>query len=287
MSSGRDRDDAEIENPEQLLLQNLEIIERAIRVLSWRGSLREDDAEDFASYVKLKLIEKDYAILRKYQKRASFAAYIAVVVQRMLLDYRIGQWGKWHASTEAKRIGELAITLEAFLYRDGHTLDEAMPMLLRRWPDLTREIAESVLRRLPFRRPKVRLVELDNVADVPALFSDPLVFEAETQNVARRVAAIVRATLARLEEQDRLVFRLHFQGEMSIAEVARTLQTEQKPLYRRLRRALTLLRTRLQDAGVSGGDIDDLLSRRFADLDFGFGDGREGSSSSSPAGEEQ
>jgi RNA polymerase sigma factor (sigma-70 family) len=273
VTSEHGQDNEEIENPEELFLHNLETIERAIRVLSWRGSLRDDDAEDFASYVKLKLIEKEYAILRKYQKRASFAAYIAVVVQRMLLDYRIGQWGKWHASTEAKRLGEPAITLEAFLYRDGHTLDEAMPMLLRRWPELTREFAENVLRRLPFRRPRIRLVAFERLDDVPAIFSDPPVFEAETENVARRVALIVRGTLARLEERDRLIFRLRFQGEMSIAEIARTLQTEQKPLYRRFHRALTLLRTRLEEAGVSGSDIDELLSRRFADLDFGFGDG--------------
>src|SRR5256885_9925743 len=49
-----------------------------------RAFLSGADAEDFGSFVKLKLIENDYAALRKFEHRCSFAAYISVVVQRLL-----------------------------------------------------------------------------------------------------------------------------------------------------------------------------------------------------------
>ena len=260
-------------NPEKLFLEHLESIDRATRYACRRGSLRDEDAEDFASYVKLKLIEKDYAVIRKYERRSSFSAFISVVVQRMLLDYRIGQWGKWHASAEAKRIGEPAITIEAMLHRDGRTIEEVLPALIRRWPDITRASIEAIVRRLPSRAARVRVVEIGEAGDALASVAtreDPAAFESERTELAQRIAAIVRDTMKNLEEHDRLIFRLHFEGGMSVADVSRMLRVEQKPLYRRLQRVLLLLRKRLQAAGVSAADAEDVLMSRSADLDFGF-----------------
>jgi RNA polymerase sigma factor for flagellar operon FliA len=257
------------DHPEKLFLIELETIERAIRYACRRGSLRDDDAEDFASYVKLKLIEKDYAVIRKYERRSSFAAFISVVVQRMLLDYRIGQWGKWHASAEAKRIGEPAITIEAMLYRDGRTIDEMLPLLVRRWPELTRPAIDAIVRRLPSRLPRLRAVELETAGDTLAADVESP-FQSERTDVARRIAAVVRETMKNLDEHDRLIFRLRFEGGMSVAEVSRTLKLEQKPLYRRLQRALLLLRGRLEAVGVSAADAEEVLNHRGTDLDFGF-----------------
>jgi len=263
----------QLESPETLFLFQLETIERAIRFCCRRGSLRDDDAEDFASYVKLKLIEKDYAVIRKYERRSSFAAFISVVVQRLLLDYRIGQWGKWHASAEAKRIGEPAVTIEAMLYRDGRSINEVLPALIRRWPHVTWESVDAIARRLPPRLPRIRAVELDAAGDTLASLAaddDDSAFESERTDVARRIAMIVRDTMKDLEEQDRLIFRLRFEGGMSVAEISRTLKMEQKPLYRRLQRALLLLRKRLEAAGVNAVDAEEILACRSADLDFGF-----------------
>lgn len=268
-----DCDGLDVESVEKLFLIQLETIERAIHYACRRGSLRDEDAEDFASYVKLKLIEKDYAVIRKYERRSSFAAFISVVVQRMLLDYRIGQWGKWHASAEARRLGEPAMTIEAILFRDGRTLDDMMPVLLRRWPELTRATVEAIVHRLPSRTPRLRAVDLDAASDTLASLGncdeDPA-FASERTAVARRVARVVRGTLHELEEHDRLIFRLHYEGGMSVADVSRTLRIEQKPLYRRVKRALMLLRKRLEAAGVSAADAEELLTSRDTDLDFGF-----------------
>lgn len=261
------------ENPEALFLAELETIERAIRFAAHRGGLRHDEAEDFASYVKLKLIEKDYAIIAKFESRSSFGAYISVVIQRILLDYRNGQWGKWHASAEAKRIGEPAITIEAMLVRDGRTIEEIHPTLVRRWPDLTRERIEEIVRRLPSRIPRAREVDLESAADaIDVLASDEAPhFESDRTNLAQRIADVVRRTMTALEERDRLIFRLHFEGSMKVSDISRMLQMEQKPLYRRLQRVLLLLRKQLECAGVSAEDAEAVLSSRAADLDFGFG----------------
>src|SRR5205085_8638364 len=96
-----------------LLEANLDLIERVIRFTARRQRLDETDAEDFASIVKLKLIENDYAVIRKFEGRSNFSTFITVVVQRMLLDYRIHYWGKWHASAEAKRLDRKSTRLNS------------------------------------------------------------------------------------------------------------------------------------------------------------------------------
>jgi RNA polymerase sigma factor for flagellar operon FliA len=264
------------DGPEKLFLEQLPIIERAIRFACHRGSLRNEEAEDFGSAVKLKLIENDYAIIRKYTPPASFAGYIAVVVQRLLLDYRIAQWGKWHASAEAKRLGEPAITIEVMLVRDGRTIEEIVPVLLRRWPDLTRARIDEIALALPHRTRRARAVEIELAED--AIGADDVsvheaAFEADRIELSHHIATIVRDTMNELDEHDRLIFRLHFEGSMSIADISRTLCVEQKPLYRRLQRALVRMRARLEATGISAEDANELLGAPETDLDFGFGGG--------------
>lgn len=257
--------------PETIFLRELETIERAIGFACRRAAVDRETLEDFASYVKLKLIENGYAIIASYQGRASFGAFISVVVQRLLLDYRIAQWGKWHASTQAKRLGETATALEAMLYRDGHSLDEALPALQRRWPQLTRPSAEKLANQLPprSRRPRMVDVELSDIASDAPSTSD-IAFTSDRVDLSRRIASIVRDSTMDLSDDDRLILRLRFEADLSVAEISRTLGVEQKPLYRRIRRALLFLRERLEAAGVSAEDAEEILEHRTSDLDFGF-----------------
>jgi hypothetical protein len=112
---------------EQRFLAELTTIERAISFTCRRAGFLHADAEDFSSYVMVRLIENEYAIVRKYEHRCNFAGYIGVVVQRMLLDYRIHFWGKFHTSAEAKRLGAAAVALESLLFRDELSIDKRFP----------------------------------------------------------------------------------------------------------------------------------------------------------------
>jgi RNA polymerase sigma factor (sigma-70 family) len=265
---GADDTPAERIEAERRFVEEFPTIERAIRIACVRAGLRGADADDFGSWVSLKLIEKDYAIIRKYEGRSTFAAFIATVVHRLLLDYRIGQWGKWHASAEAKRAGEIGITIEAMLCRDGRSLDEIMPLLARRWPEVTRAEVETIASRLPARLPRPRMVALDPVSQSPRAFESGMSVERDV--AARRLAAVVRGALNRLDHRDRLILRLHFGCSMTIAQVSRALGVEQKPLYRQLQRALTVVRKHLAGAGIGVNDVRDVFAVRGAALDFGF-----------------
>src|SRR5215510_13971859 len=64
---------------EELFLAHYELIERLIAWVCARRGLRSADAQDFASKVKLRLVENDYEILGKFEGRSSFQTYLAVV----------------------------------------------------------------------------------------------------------------------------------------------------------------------------------------------------------------
>ena len=103
-----------VPDPRELLTSNLALVERAVGFAARRYRLDPDDADEFAAVVRLKLVDNDYAVLRAYEERSSFATYITIVIQRLLTDYRIHHGArKWHTSAEANRLGPLATRLEA------------------------------------------------------------------------------------------------------------------------------------------------------------------------------
>ena len=255
-----------------LLEANLDLIERVIRFTARRQRLDESELEEFASIVKLKLIENEYAVIRKFQGRSHLATFITIVVQRMLLDYRIHHWGKWHASAEAKRLGELAIELEQLLHRDGRTIDEALPMLRAHYPDASRESLEQLAQRLPERRARRRMVDLAEAEGVAVDdTTEENVLAAERQTTSQRLSRAMREVIGRLPDNDRLLLQLRFESRFTIAQISRSMQIEQKLLYRRMDKLLKDLRAELERAGIDPRDAADLIGREGAHLDFALG----------------
>src|SRR5438477_2121633 len=121
---------------EELFRANLALVERVIGGVCRRAGLHGADAEDFASTVKLALIENDYAILRGYEGRAPLGAFLTVVVQRLLSREWMRLRGRWHPSAEAERSGAAAVLLEKLTMRDGRSLDEAIDIVRSAHPSL-------------------------------------------------------------------------------------------------------------------------------------------------------
>lgn len=260
--------------PHVVLTANLPVVERAIAFAARRYRLDRSDAEEFSAIVKLRLVENDYAIVRAYEERCSFATYMSVVVQRMALDDRIHAWGKWHASAEAKRLGPAAVELEQLHHRDGRTLEDAIAIVAANHEDATRDGLHAIARRLPARAPRHRVVGLEEVPDAVASkagdVEEPLLAD-ERRRASERLSTIMSAAIARLPEDDRLILQLRFEGGLTVAQIARSLGLDQKLTYRRIERNMRDLKLELQRSGIAAADVFDLIGRDEALLRFDLG----------------
>lgn len=242
--------------PSQILVDNLPLIQRIIRALCGRRGMSPDDVEEFSAEVNARLIENDYARIRAFQGRSSFATYMAAVIQHILLDYRNREWGKWRCSAEAERLGDAAVELERLLYRDGRPLEEAVLAVLAAHPGETRAGLERLAGVIP-RRTRVRLVDLEAASSVAA----PGEVDAERTDVATQVSSAVRACIERLPEQDQTLLQLHYGSEMTVAQIARSMRVDPQRLYQRLYAVYRGLRKELEASGVRAADVADLIGR--------------------------
>jgi RNA polymerase sigma factor (sigma-70 family) len=242
---------------EAVFLDALPRIERIIGIVCARNGLAGADAEDFGSHVKLKLIEDDYAVLRKHGGRSSVPTYLSVVIANIYRDWRVAKRGRWRASAAAVRLGRAAERLERLVYRDGHSFREAAEAVRAAGESAAsdRELAE-LFGRLPPRVP-MRPAEVDEAAAAHVAGSAPAsaaVEQAEEAREREALRAALAEALATLPPEDRLIVRMRFWEGLGIAAISRALGLEQKPLYRRMERLLRQLREGLEEAGLGAAD---------------------------------
>jgi RNA polymerase sigma factor for flagellar operon FliA len=252
--------------PREFLLANLPLIEQIVASICRRKGMNPDEIDEFAAVFKLRLVDNDYAVIRAFRERSSFATYIAAVIGKALLDHRNREWGKWRASAEAERLGDIAIKIERRLYRDQSSLDDAFVAIVSQHPELTRPDFDRLAEKLPVRW-KRRHVELDEALLKP---EQPDVTGPEVASAASTISRIVCGFIDRLPEEDQLLLRMRFDSEMSVAQIAMALHLDQQLLYRRLYRHFDDLRGALEAAGVRAGDVADVMGKETNLLDFHF-----------------
>ncbi|HET8774347.1 MAG TPA: sigma-70 family RNA polymerase sigma factor [Thermoanaerobaculia bacterium] len=248
-------------NPETTYLQHLESIQRIAAFVARRGHLNADETSEFVQVVCVRLLEDDYAIIRKFEGRSSFSTYLTTVILRLFHQWRVEMWGKWRPSAEAKRLGEKAITLERLITRDGFTFDEAVKVLTTGAGAYTVGELEALYVRLPLRSPRPIIVPDDSVPEVAAVDSDAdeRVECHERELAARRCAQALDAALKELDDEDRLILKLRYHQGCKAPEIAAIVGLDQKKIYKRLDKLLAVLRRKLEEAGISRADVDRLL----------------------------
>jgi RNA polymerase sigma factor (sigma-70 family) len=241
---------------EQEFLAQLPVIEKVIGWVCARRGLGGADAEDFASVVKTRLIENDYEVLARFEGRSSLKTYLAVVVNRLYLDFQVQRFGKWRPSAEARRLGPIALRLERLLDRDGLSFDEACGVL-ESDPRVseTRDALWALRLRLPQRRSRGGA----RAGPEPEEPGPPAAERVFRQMLADRTFATIRRTLTCIPARDRLFLRLIMETGLSVAEAARALGEDQKALYRRREALLKRLRADLEAEGIGAADAQELL----------------------------
>jgi RNA polymerase sigma factor for flagellar operon FliA len=251
----------ETKDYEALLVEHLPYIEKMAGRLCRRDGLDPDETDDFISWARERLIENDYAALRKWREESALTTYLTVVLSMLYRDHRVARWGRWRPSAEARRQGVEAVALERLVHRDHFTVAEAVRRL-RESGETTMSERELfvVFGRLPS-GPRGRPMSagdmpLAHAASLDQADHELLTQEADAERV--RVNQVLMQVVEGLPPEDGVIVRMRFLEGMSVAEIARTLLVEQKPLYRRLERVLARLRGELEAAGISRESLTEL-----------------------------
>jgi RNA polymerase sigma factor (sigma-70 family) len=245
-----------------LLLANLGVLHRLVELLAHRHRLTPVEAEDLEAYVRLRLVDNDFQVLRSFEGRSSLPTYLTVVVQRIFRDFRTQAWGKWRASAAVVRQGPVATELEALIYRDGYTFAEACQVLL-----VSRKVAatEAQLRELwdgmPLRYARVRRRvpepgEREALVD-PAPSPEQVALQRQ---IAAHIGEALGTCLRALPDHDRLLLRLRFGEGLAAPAIAQALGRSRKAIYGRIQDLAKRLRRELRRAGVAAGDVRRLLA---------------------------
>jgi RNA polymerase sigma factor (sigma-70 family) len=249
-------------DPEPAYLQHLKSIERIAAFIARRHQLTADETVEFVQIVRVKLLDNDYGIIRKFEGRSSFTTYLTTVIGRLFQQWRVEQWGKWRPSAQARSLGEKAITLERLLSRDGFSFSEAVTLLTQSHPQSS-SVAEleAIYIRLPLRKPRPVFLSDENVlAELPSEDSaEERVCAGEREIVLRTAAAVLDRAIGDLSPEDRLILQLRFWNERRVPEIARILGLEPKKVYKRLDRLFTALRRALEDAGINQAAVRELM----------------------------
>jgi RNA polymerase sigma factor (sigma-70 family) len=253
--------------PTDLYSQHADIVEAALAHTRRAHRLTSDAGEEFSSWARLRLIDNDCAILRKFEGRSSLRTFLITVVQRLFLDWRNAEWGKWRPTADARRGGAVAIELERLIVRDQLSFSEAASTLVARGVAESVEACEAAWTALP-QRPGRRVASeaaLINVA-APGLASDDVMADERRARAALASVAMA-AALAALSPQDQLIVRLRFHEGFTVARIAQLIHQDQKALYRRFERLFDEVRGAMMARGVSASDVAELLAHPAMELE--------------------
>ncbi len=179
-------------------------------------STDHDEAMDLYAFVLEGLRADDFTRLRSFAEQGAgrFEAWLVVVTRRLSIDYRRSRYGR------VRRTDRTEASAEA-----GRALQAAER---RRLLDLVTE-------------------ELDVARTADPSGPDP---EAEVR--LRELRAALQEAIGSLGARDRLLLRLRFEDGRTAREIEDAMGfPSQFHVYRRLRKVLARLRSRLEDRGVS------------------------------------
>jgi RNA polymerase sigma factor (sigma-70 family) len=253
---------------QRLFLEQLPLVDQVTRFIARRHRLSATELEELMSVVRLKLVERDYEVLRKFSGRSSLQTYLVTVVERLFLDERRARWGTWRPSAQARRLGPAAILIDRLVTRDRFTFEQALETArTNHGMSISPQEADAIELHLPRRMPRRLVSEDDALAVTASVDLEPdQVLAAGDQSIGDRVEEALAAALDSLDPDDRLLLKLRFVNDMQVSAIARLLSLEQRPLYRRLERAYAALRRELETRGLGRDVILELVGQPTTEL---------------------
>lgn len=241
--------------------ETLQLIQKTIRSVGRRLQMSAVETEDFAGVVWLKLLDRDYRVLRRHKNRSSLATFLFAVILNAGRDYRNACWGKWRPSAAALRLGDLAVRLEQLNHRDGYSEEEAAILVSNENPGASLEDMRELQALLP-QRTKRRSVGTSALVAVGTSGGVEAKLRASRyRDASSRVREALRASLLALDTVERRMVEERFSKGRKFSEIARDLGIEQSQIYRKAKSCLAKLKLALRGHGVDTQDVKDVVGR--------------------------
>lgn len=245
---------------EATFLEHLEFIERVIGFLAKRHGLPRQEAEDMGSWVKVKLIENDYAVIRKYRGESRLTTYLTTVIHNLFRDFRIQNWGRFRPSAKARRLGPAAVRLETLRVRDGLGLEETVAQLVAD-PEVT--LSAEELRDLAAELPQRERRRFENAEGLDQLAADEDVGarlkDFERARIHERTEEVLEIALRDLASEDLLILKMHYHDGLKFSQIAAALRLHQRSLYTRRDQSLRRLRAAFEAQGLEWQEVRRIL----------------------------
>lgn len=243
------------------LASRLSSVRAVVARVARQHRLDPDAQQDLLGDVLLRLVDRDYAVLRKFRGEAAFTTYLRTVVLRVLLDQRVRVWGKWRPSRRSRSLGPAAEKLERLIVRDRMPWREAVGTLDSLHDGVDREMALDLCRRVrPLTRPRMVPLTEQHRETTVAQGYDPIE-RRDTGRRARRITQAVFRACNDLNVCDRRLLVLRFREGRKVVDIARITGCDQKALYRRYEHLCRCLREHLVAQGITTNDIRQHFAR--------------------------
>ena len=259
-----------------VFLEHLDLIQRVAEHAARRSGFGPEDVEDFVSRVQEKLIDDDYAVLRKHRGESKLTTYLTAVIHNLFRDFRNHKLGKFRSSARARRLGPAAVALERLLVRDEHDLESAIRILenagdVEESAEELRELAAQLPPRTPRRFVGEEVLERQ-APESPGTSAEERVEDGERGVVAERVEEVLNLALEALPARDLLILKMHFKDNRSYTEIASTLHLDRRALYTIKDRSLKKLLSELQNAGLTWDAVREILGWQGREIRADFRD---------------
>jgi RNA polymerase sigma factor for flagellar operon FliA len=182
-------------DPRELLLANLGRVREIVAFLGRRHRLSTDQQAELEAHVRLKLLEDDYAILRRFQGRSSLGTYLTVVIGNLAHDHARRERARWRATT-AEPVAAGERERPPAREHDPHPSPEQSLLLRHAHASIARAVAGAFRRLQPRDRLLLRLRYVES-ATVPSLAR---LLDLAPRTLERRLAGLLTALRRDLEK---------------------------------------------------------------------------------------
>ncbi len=252
---------------ERTFLDHLPLVERLASQAARRSGFPPEDVEDCVASLRLKLIDDDYAILRRHRGTSKMSTYLQIVVQHAFQDWRNQKWGRYRPSATAKRLGPLAIQLEQYLIREQLDLEMAIQHVLQRSKEVSGEALPTaralhqLAAQLPsrLRRTEVGEDALEHQPSPDTASADRRIRDTERRATAEVVYGILKRAMRELEPKQQLILQMFYADGCKGSAIARALGMEQRGLYTHKDRGIRHLRRAFDAEGLTWDSVRDIL----------------------------